>query len=79
VWTWGNKYFWVGNVVGGAPEMGGAGRTMVLDELTGGELFVTESWYDQDKRSTIIRVRQDDDTKIVNENSGVLVQVNELA
>lgn len=78
VWTWGNKYLWIGQVTAGAPEMGGAGRTIVLDELTSGQLFVTETYRDEDKRSDILRVRQDEDIKIVNENSGVLIQVNDL-
>lgn len=75
-WTWGNTYFGVFNVQGGAPENGGIGRTFTLDELTNGQLFVTESIRDEKIRSTIIRVREDNDSKIVNENSGVLVQIN---
>lgn len=79
VWTWSDDYFWVGNVTGGAPEMGGAGRTVVLDELTSGQLFLTESWYDQEIRSTVIRVREDDDIKIVNELCGYLTKINSLS
>ncbi len=75
-WTWGDTYFWVGNVVGGAPELGGAGRTMILEDLTNGQQYVTETYRDEDKRSDILRVRQDDDTKIVNENSGLLCKIN---
>ena len=76
VWTWGDDMFWIGQCTGGAPEMGGAGRTMVLEELTGGQLFVTETYRKEEIRSDRLRVRQDDDTKVINENSGVLVQVN---
>lgn len=78
VWTWGNDYFWIGQVSAGAPEMGGAGRTMVLEALTDGQLYVTETYREEKIRSDRIRVRQDDDTKVVNENSGMLVKINNL-
>lgn len=78
VWTWGDDYFWIGSIIGGAPEMGGAGRTFVLEDLTAGQLYVTETYRDEDKRSDILRVREDDDVKVVNENSGVLVHINDL-
>lgn len=78
VWTWGNDYLWIGQVTAGAPEMGGAGRTMVLEQLTDGQLYVTESYREEKIRSDRLRVRQDDDTKVVNENSGVLVKINNL-
>jgi hypothetical protein len=78
VWTWGDDYIWIGQVTEGAPEMGGAGRTMVLEELTDGQLFVTETYREEKIRSDRLRVRQDDDTKIVNENSGMLVKINNL-
>lgn len=74
VWTWPDTYFGIFNIVGGPPEMGGCGRTFCLEQMTGGQLFVTESDWDWKTRATTIRVRQDDDTKIVNENSGVLVK-----
>ena len=76
VWTWADTYFWVGQVTGGAPEMGGAGRTMVLEDLTNGMQFVTETYREEKIRSDRLRVRQDDNTKIVNENSGILVAIN---
>ncbi len=76
VWTWSDLYFAVLNVQSGAPENGGIGRTFCLEEMTGGQLFVTESYRIEKRRCTMIRVRQDDDTKIVNENSGVLVKIN---
>lgn len=75
-WTWNDLYFAVLNVQGGAPENGGVGRTFCLEAMTGGQLFVTESYRIEKRRSTFIRVRQDDDTKVVNENSGVLVKIN---
>lgn len=76
VWTWSDLYFALLNVQGGPPETGGVGRTFCLEEMTGGQLFVTESYRIEKRRCTMIRVRQDDDTKIVNENSGVLVKIN---
>jgi len=78
VWTWGNDFMWIGQVSEGAPEMGGAGRTMVLEALTDGQLYVTESYREEKIRSNRLRVRQDDDTKVVNENSGILVRLNNL-
>jgi len=58
--------------------MGGAGRTFVLEALTEGQLFVTETYRDEHIRSDRLRVRQDDDIKTVNENSGVLVKINDV-
>ena len=74
VWTWPDTYFGVFNIQDGAPEMGGAGRTFVLEQMTAGQLFVTESDWDWKTRATTIRVREDNDSKVVNENAGVLVK-----
>ena len=57
-------------------ELSGAGRTFVLEELTGGQQYVTETYREEKIRSDRLRVRQDDDTKIVNENSGILAAIN---
>jgi hypothetical protein len=46
--------------------------------LTGGELFVTETYRDEGIRSDRLRVRQDDDTNVINENSGILLKVADL-
>lgn len=78
VYTWSNDYIWFGNVQGGAPEMGGAGRTFVLEDLTEGNLFVTETYREEKIRSDRLRVRQDEDVNTVNELSGTLVKVNNL-
>jgi hypothetical protein len=75
----GGRLFLVREHRGGPPEAGGAGRTFVLDELTGGELYVTESYRDESIRSDRLRVRQDDDTNVVNENSGILLKVADLS
>lgn len=78
VWTWGDIYFAVVSIQDGPPEMGGIGRTFCLEQMTEGLLFTVESQYfwKNPTRATIIRVREDTDLKIVNENSGVLVKVN---
>ena len=75
VWTWPEDMFGIFNIQGGAPEAGGCGRTFVLEQLTGGQLFVTEEKWHWGPRSTTIRVREDDQSKVINGNSGVLVQV----
>ncbi|MGB8167330.1 MAG: hypothetical protein WCF18_07540 [Chthoniobacteraceae bacterium] len=77
-WAWNDGNIWFGNIQGGPPEAGGAGRTFILDELTGGELFVTETYRDEGIRSDRLRVRQDDDTNVINENSGILLKVADL-
>ena len=78
VWAWPDNYFWVGNVQGGPPENGGAGRTFILEDLTGGQLFVTETYREERIRSDRLRVRQDSDENTVNENSGILVKIQNL-
>lgn len=79
VWCWGDTYIFVGSVQGGAPENGGIGRTFVLEDLTsGGMLYVPETYRDEDKRSNILRVRQDSEENTVNELAGLLIKVNDL-
>lgn len=78
-WVWGDDYMFVGNVQGGPPEAGGIGRTFVLEDLTnGGALFVPESYRDEDKRSNVLRIRQDCEENTVNETAGLLIKVNNL-
>ncbi len=74
-YIWPQSYFWVGDVRGGAPEEGGAGRTFLLSPLAS-ELFVVESYRKEDIRSDVVRIRQDTDEKVINENCGTLVQTN---
>ena len=71
-YIWPDDYIWIGEVKGGAPEEGGAGRTFLW---TGDspELFTVESYRDEDIRSDLVRVRQDTDEKIVSEAAGVLI------
>jgi len=75
-WVWSSNYIWIGNVTGGAPEAGGAGRTFALDQTTDGQTFVTESREDFDRRSTLLRIRTDDEQNTVNEAAGILVKIN---
>lgn len=78
-WAWGDDYLFVGVVAGGPPENGGIGRTFVLEDLTnGGQLFVPETYRDEDKRSNVLRIRQDCEENTVNENAGTLIHVNNL-
>ena len=71
-YIWTPDYLWMGEVKGGAPEEGGAGRTFLW---TGDspELFTVESYRREDIRSDVVRVRQDTDEKIVNAASGLLL------
>lgn len=74
-YIWGDDYVWMGCVAEGAPEMGGAGRTICWTQDAAG-LFVTESYYEERYRSNAIRVRQHTDEKVVNENCGALLTTN---
>lgn len=68
---WPNTYIWVGQVEGGDPMNGGAGRTFVWNKEGG--LFVTESYRDEQHRSDIIRVRQNTAEKVVDGTCGRLI------
>lgn len=65
---WNDTYVWVGNVQGGDIKAGGAGRTLVWNKEGG--TFVTESYRAEQRRSQIIRVRQNTTEKVVNANAG---------
>jgi hypothetical protein len=69
--VWGSTYIWVGNVQGGDPMNGGAGRTFVWNAEGG--LYVTESYRLEQRRSNMVRVRQHTIEKIVNGDSGTLI------
>lgn len=71
---WNNDFVWVGQVTGGDPIAGGAGRTFVWNAEGG--LFVTETYRDDSRRSDMVRVRQNTDEKVVNPNAGRLVQTS---
>ena len=71
-YVWPASSIWIGEVKGGAPEEGGAGRTFLW---TGDspELFTVETYRKEEIRSDVIRVRQDTDEKIVSGAAGVLI------
>lgn len=71
--VWGNSYIWIGNIQGGDFSTGGAGRTIVWGADTPGGLFVTETYRSEDRRSDIVRVRQNTDEKIVDQTAGELI------
>lgn len=78
-WAWGDDYLFVGIVAGGPPENGGIGRTFVLEDLTnGGQLFVPETFRQEEIRSNTLRIRQDCEENVVSENAGTLIKVNSL-
>jgi hypothetical protein len=68
---WGNTYFWVGAVESGDPYAGGAGRTFVWNAEGG--IWVTEGYRDEQRRSDVIRVRQNTTEKVIDGTSGELV------
>jgi len=70
--VWSKSHIWMGCVMGGVLEAGGAGRTIVWEEDSPG-FFVTESYRQEAIRSDIVRVRHNTDEKIVNENCGILI------
>ncbi len=71
-YIWPATHLWVGEVKGGAPEEGGAGRTFVLAPMAE-DLIVVESYREEAIRSNVVRVRQDTDEKIINQCSGTLL------
>lgn len=68
---WSDSYIWVGNVQSGALEQGGAGRTLVWTEDS--DLFTTETFRDENRRSDIVRVRQFTAEKVIDETAGELI------
>lgn len=69
--AWSNTYVWVGRVESGDMMAGGAGRTLYWNQDS--ELFTTESYRDEARRSNVIRVRQHTAEKIVDGDSGYLI------
>lgn len=70
---WSTTYVWVGRVGTGATDVrdGGAGFTLYWSE--DGGLFVTETYRDEDKRSNMVRVRQNVTEKVTDGTAGVLI------
>lgn len=69
--VWGTTYVWVGECRGGTPDAGGAGRTFVWNAEGG--LFVTETYRNEQRRSNMVRVRQNTDEKIIDATAGTLI------
>lgn len=74
--VWGNDYIWVGEVQGGDFMNGGAGRTIIWDADSEGGLFTTDQYREEKRRGDMIRVRSNRTIKIVNPNSGRLIETN---
>ena len=68
---WSDAYFWIGNVQGGDFTAGGAGRTIVWTQDS--DLYTTETWRDEDRRSDMLRVRQHCVEKIIDSTAGELI------
>lgn len=71
-YVWGDASIWVGQVCGGDPNAGGAGRTILWEE-DAASLYVVETYRDEPRRSDIVRVRQHTDEKVINECAGTLI------
>ena len=69
---WSDSYIWVGNVQGGEYTAGGAGRTIQWRKDTTG-LFTPETYRSDERRSNIMRVRQNVAEKIIDNTAGVLI------
>jgi|694.fasta_scaffold21445_10 hypothetical protein len=74
-YIWSNTYMWVGNVQGGDFVGGGAGRTLNWT-ADASQLFTTESFRDENRRSDILRVRQHTAEVIIDSTAGVLTKIN---
>ncbi|MBN9691312.1 MAG: hypothetical protein J0M24_13835 [Verrucomicrobia bacterium] len=70
---WGNTYVWVGNVNPNASmaQDGGAGFTLYWNQEGG--VFVSETYRNENRRSTMVRVRQNTAEKVVDGTSGTLI------
>ena len=71
--AWGNTYIWVGytNPMAKTPMDGGAGFTFVWNAEGG--LFVTETFRDENRRSNMVRVRQNTTEKVTDGTAGTLI------
>jgi len=74
-YIWGDDYIWLGNVAGGSPDMGGAGRIMFWQEDAEFN-YVVETFRDEPRRSDVVRVRQHNDEHVINECAGTLIETN---
>ena len=69
---WPSTYVWVGYVAGGEYQAGGVGRTIQWSKDTTG-LFTPETYRSDERRSNILRVRQNVAEKIIDETAGDLI------
>lgn len=71
--VWGNTYIWVGKANQNALDAkdGGAGFTFYWNAEGG--LFVTETYREEKRRGTIVRVRQNTTEKVVDATAGTLI------
>lgn len=74
-YIWGDDYIWLGNVQGGPPDVGGAGRIFYWQEDVE-FAYVVESYRAEERRSDVVRVRQHNDEHVVNECAGTLIKTN---
>ena len=73
--VWSDDYILVGNVQGGEYTAGGLGRTIQWSKDTTG-LFTPETYRSDERRSNIMRVRQNVAEKILDNTAGILITTN---
>ena len=69
---WASNRAWVGNVAGGAFQGGGAGRTITWRDDSP-NLFTVETYRDEQRRSGVVRVRQNTAEKIIDSTAGEVI------
>jgi hypothetical protein len=71
--VWGTTYVWVGyvNPAARTPQDGGAGFTFYWNAEGG--LYVTETYRSEEKRSNMVRVRQNTTEKVTDGTAGTLI------
>ena len=72
---WNSTNIWVGQVQGGEYTAGGVGRTISWTKDSVG-LFTPETYRSDERRSNVIRVRQNVAEKIIDSTAGEIVTVN---
>jgi len=74
--VWGNDYIAIGRFADGDFMNGGVGRTIVWDADSPGGLFTSESYRDEKRRSSVLRVRSNRVIKVVNSKAMELITTN---
>jgi hypothetical protein len=69
---WGTTYYWIGVCRGGQLLDSGAGRTILWSEDSPSS-YVTETYREEQKRSDVVRVRQNMDEKVLDATAGQLI------